>query len=49
MRGAVHVGLHKALEVYIVCISVNISRELLSWMILRVRFELAVCVIREFE
>jgi len=32
-----------------VCISVNIRKELLRWMIWRVRIVLAVCVIREFE
>lgn len=49
MHVTVHGGLHKAIEVNVVCMCVNISRELLSWMTLRVRFELAVCVIREFE
>jgi len=45
----VYGGLHKVEDVNVVCMIVNISRELLSWMTLRVRFELAVCVIRKFE
>jgi len=39
----------RAIDVCMVCMSINFSRELMRWMTLRDCFELAVCVIREFE
>lgn len=42
---SVHGGLHGVVEVYMVCITVNFSKALMSWMTLRDCFELAICVI----